>query len=135
MFYVFSRVYIAVVYRAAYRAGPFPYGQVPEFRVLIPAVPAHLAAGVPPAHLYEHAAVYLQLVLEHPKEHAVGVVMDRLPVVKPAVRHGLQVKVLHTDTGVLFGYRSRLLVQEVLPLVCHMGMDTRKAYALFIAVL
>ena len=61
-------VLIPVVPGPALRAGPFPDLQVPDLCVLMPAAPASLGGGEPPAHLAEVFPCLLHLILYNGQE-------------------------------------------------------------------
>lgn len=119
VFNIDRRIDITVVMRPAYGAGPLTYLQVLYPRVLSPTARAYLAGRESPVYFHKQLSPFRHLVFQHVPEHPETVVHGGFSEFQGA-GYGFHVEVFHAYDIVPLGYRSTLLMQEVLSLICGM---------------
>src|SRR3989440_1496907 len=112
------------------RGPPLPLIQ-PQLIKGVPALRAGLARGIPAIHLDQDSAVPLAFVSELPAHLAERDVVDRTGV-SPA-RQRLDVQVFDTNHIELTHQTGRELMQGVLALLFHLGMNPRHPQPLLLA--
>src|SRR5436853_2963581 len=121
---------IAVMADPASRALPLPLIQ-PQLIKGVPALRAGLARGIPAIHLDQDFTVPLAFISELPAHLAERDIVDRTGV-SPA-RQRLDVQVFDTNHIELTHQTGRELMQGVLALLFHLGMDPRHPQPLLLA--
>src|SRR5205823_995235 len=120
---------IAVMAEPASRAPPLPLIQ-PQLIKGVPALRAGLARGIPPIHLDQDFAVPIALISELPAHLAERDVVDRTGM-SPA-RQCLDVQVFDTNYIELTHQTGGELMQGVLALLFHLGMNPRHPQSLLL---
>ena len=94
----------------------------------------HLAAWEESIYPYQPATTVGKFILQHPQELAIGIIHSRLAVAESFIRHRAHIQVFYTNEVVLFGYRSRFLMQKVPALIGCMPLYLGDTLLLFLIV-
>src|SRR2546430_2097476 len=121
---------IAIMAASASRAPPLPLIQLQLIKG-VPALRAGLARGIPAIHLDQDLAVPVAFISELPAYLAERDVVDRTGI-SPA-RQRLDVQVFDANQIELTDQTGRELMQGVLALLLHLGMNPRHPQPLLLA--